>query len=199
MTKPKAKTRVGLYVRVSTDGQTVENQLRELRAVARRHGWQIVETFRDQGISGAKGRKDRPGFDALCKAVARRDVDMVAAWHVDRLGRSLQDLVGFLGELNAKGVDLYLHQQGLDTSTPTGRAMFQMSGVFAEWERGMIRERVMAGLARAKAGGTRLGRPRKPASVERAVRKARGEGKGIHAIARQLKIGTGTVQRIIAE
>jgi DNA invertase Pin-like site-specific DNA recombinase len=85
---------------------------------------------------------------------------MVAAWSVDRLGRSLIDLLDFLGELHAKGVDLFLHQQGLDTSTPSGRAMFQMLGVFAEFERAMIRERVMAGLSRSNADGTQLGRRR---------------------------------------
>jgi DNA invertase Pin-like site-specific DNA recombinase len=114
--------------------------------------------FEDAGISGAKGRDKRPGLDRLLKAVARRDVDMVAAWSIDRLGRSLIDLLDFLRELHAKGVDLFLHQQGLDTSTPSGRAMFQMLGVFAEFERSMIRERVMAGLSRAKADGILLGR-----------------------------------------
>ncbi len=110
--------RVALYCRVSTDGQTVENQTRELEAVAERHGWEIVETFTDQGISGAKGRDSRPGFNALHKDIARKEIDMVAAWSVDRLGRSLPDLVTFLGELHGKDVDLYLHQQGIDTTTP---------------------------------------------------------------------------------
>src|SRR5437016_2215846 len=140
--------RVALYLRVSTSGQTVENQRRELAAVAQRHGWRIVSTFKDQGVSGAKGRDKRPGYNQLCSGIARREFDMVAAWSVDRLGRSLRDLVGFLGELHAKGVDLYLNQQGLDTSTPAGRAMFQMMGVFAEFERAIIVERVKAGLAR---------------------------------------------------
>ena len=136
--------RVALYVRVSTDHQTIRNQERELQAVAERHGWQVVAVFKDQGISGAKGRDGRPGLDKLLQAVARKEVNMVAAWSVDRLGRSLQDLVHILQELHAKGVDVFLHQQGLDTSTPSGRAMFQMLGVFAEFERSMIRERVMA-------------------------------------------------------
>src|SRR5579872_1685101 len=147
-----AKTkRVALYLRVSTQGQTVENQRRELEAAAERHGWSVVAVFADEGISGTKGRDKRPAFDALCKAVSRREIDMVAAWSVDRIGRSLQDLVGFLGELHGKKVDLYLHQQGLDTTTPAGKAMFQMIGVFAEFERAMIVERVNSGLARARA------------------------------------------------
>jgi DNA invertase Pin-like site-specific DNA recombinase len=101
--------RVAFYVRVSTDGQTVENQLRELDDAATRHGWEIVQIFTDEGISGSKSRDKRPGFDALCKGMARKEFDIVASWSVDRLGRSLQDLVGFLSELNAKGLDLYLH------------------------------------------------------------------------------------------
>ena len=110
--------RVALYVRVSTDHQSVKNQQIELQAVAERHSWQVVTVFKDQGISGAKGRDQRPGLDKLLQAVARKEFDMVAAWSVDRLGRSLIDLVGILQEFHAKHVDLYLHQQGLDTSTP---------------------------------------------------------------------------------
>jgi len=157
--------RVGIYLRVSTDNQTTENQRRELNAVAGRSGWQIVGTYEDAGISGTKGREQRPGFDRLLKDATARKVDMIAAWSVDRLGRSLQDLVGFLTELQALRCDLYLHQQALDTSTPSGRAMFQMCGVFAEFERGMIRERVNAGLARARARGTKQGSRRDAASV----------------------------------
>ena len=122
----------------------------ELEAVAARSGWQVVGVYEDAGISGAKGRDKRPGFDRLLKDATARKVNMIAAWSVDRLGRSLQDLVGFLSELQALGCDLYLHRQALDTSTPSGRAMFQMCGVFAEFERGMIRERVNAGLARGR-------------------------------------------------
>jgi DNA invertase Pin-like site-specific DNA recombinase len=149
--------RVGVYLRVSTAEQTTENQRRELIAVAERDGWAVVRVFEDAGISGAKSRDGRPGLDALVKAVARREIDMVAAWSVDRLGRSLTDLLELLREMHSKGVDLFLHQQGLDTSTPGGRAMFQMMGVFAEFERAMLRERVVSGLARARESGTRLG------------------------------------------
>lgn len=188
---------IAVYARVSTDGQTVENQVRELKAVAKRHGWQIAEVYSDNGISGAKSREQRPAMRRLMEGIGRRDFDMVAAWSVDRLGRSLQDLVGFLGELNAKGIDLYLHRQGLDTSTPAGRAMFQMLGVFSEFERAMIQERVRAGLARARAQGKRLGRPKVGQRVEAAVRAARAGGKGIRKIARELGVGVGTVQRIV--
>src|ERR1700737_4765584 len=158
--------RAVLYLRVSPIEQTTANQERELRAVAERMGCEIVKVYKDHGISGAKGREKRPAFDALCRDATKRQFDMVMAWSVDRLGRSLQDLVGFLSELHALRVDLFLHQQGLDTTTPAGKAMFQMMGVFAEFERSMIQERVRAGLRRAKAEGKRLGRPRIAADIE---------------------------------
>lgn len=189
--------RVAIYVRVSTDGQTVENQIQALEDVANRQGWKIVATFKDEGISGAKGRDKRPGFDSLCKAIVRKEFDLVASWSVDRLGRSLQDLVVFLSEMHSKGVDLYLHQQGIDTSTPAGKAMFQMLGVFAEFERAMIQDRVKAGLVRARAQGQKLGRPRLSHEIEDNVRQLRAEGKGILKIAKELGLGTGSVQRIL--
>jgi DNA invertase Pin-like site-specific DNA recombinase len=190
--------RVALYLRVSTSEQTTENQRRELLAIAQRHQWEVVSVFEDGGVSGAKGRDKRPGLDALLKGVARKDFDLVAAWAVDRLGRSLQDLIGMLGEFHAKGVDLYLHQQGLDTTTPAGKAMFQMMGVFAEFERAMIQERVKAGLARAKVEGVVLGRPRTDEAIEAKIRQARERGGGIRAIATQLGVGVSVVQRVIA-
>ena len=191
--------RIAIYTRVSTDGQTVDNQLIELRAVAERHGWEVVETFSDNGVSGTKGREGRPAFDAMCKGAVRRDFDVIMAWSVDRLGRSLQPLVPFLGEIHSKGVDLYLHQQGIDTTTPAGKAMFQMCGVFAEFERAMIQERVKAGLARAKAQGKVLGRPKVGSRVEKDVLAARAKGTGKRKISKQLGIGVSTVNRILAE
>jgi DNA invertase Pin-like site-specific DNA recombinase len=191
--------RGAIYVRISTGSQTTQNQERELRAVADKAGWEIVEVYRDAGISGAKGREQRPAFDALCKDAARRKFDMVAAWSVDRLSRSLHDLTGFLNDLQSLRVDLYLHQQGLDTSTPTGKAMYQMVGVFAELERAIIRERVMAGLARAKAEGKTLGRKRTNRTVELKIERALARGdRGIKKIAREVGVGVGTVQRIKA-
>jgi DNA invertase Pin-like site-specific DNA recombinase len=190
--------RVALYARVSTDAQTTENQLRQLRAVAKRHGWAIVAEFVDQGVSGAKGRQERRQFDALLNGVARREFDMIAAWSVDRLGRSLQDLVSFLLELQSKRVDLYLHQQALDTSTPMGKAMFQLCGVFAELERSIIQERVKAGLERARANGKILGRPRTDPRVEAKIRKLAGQGMGKGKIARTLGIGVSVAQRVLA-
>ena len=117
----KRPKRAGIYARVSTfNGQTPENQLRELREAARNARWEVVGEFVDRGISGARGRDKRPAFDSLLKKVARREVDVVMAWSVDRLGRSLQHLVHFLGDLQACSTDLYLHKQGVDTTTPGG-------------------------------------------------------------------------------
>jgi DNA invertase Pin-like site-specific DNA recombinase len=192
----KAKL-VALYARVSTDAQTTENQLLQLRAVAERHGWNIVAEFVDHGVSGAKGRQERQQFDALLRGVARREFDMIAAWSVDRLGRSLQDLLSFLLELQSKRVDLYLHQQALDTSTPMGKAMFQLCGVFAELERSIIQERVRAGLERARTKGKTLGRPRTDPKIEAKIRKLAGKGMGKVKIARTLGIGVSVAQRVL--
>lgn len=188
--------KVAIYARVSTDSQTVENQLQELHAVAQRNGWIVVAVHTDEGISGAKGRDKRPGYDALLTGVARKDYEMIACWSVDRLGRSLPHLVGFLGDIQAKGVDLYLHQQGLDTSTPSGRMLFQMLSVFAEFERAMIRERIMSGLRRtSKKSG------RKPMADDRAeaIRRSLQDGLGIRATARLHAASPMTVTKIARE
>ena len=191
--------RAVLYLRVSTLDQTTANQERELREVAARMGCDIIKVYKDHGISGAKGREKRPAFDALCRDAAQRKFDVVMAWSVDRLGRSLQDLVAFLSELHALRIDLFLHQQGLDTTTPAGKAMFQMMGVFAEFERAMIQERVRAGLARARSEGKRLGRPPIPVDLEKAIRAALnkpGRTEGVRKIAARFGVDPGTVQRI---
>jgi len=194
---------VALYLRVSTSEQTVENQRRDLQAAVERRGWRVAAEFCDEGISGANGRDKRPAFDRLHKAITRHEFDVVAAWSVDRLGRSLQDLVGFLGELHGAGVDLYLDRQGVDTSTPAGKALFQMLGVFAEFERSIIQERIAAGIARARVKGTRsgkaFGRPKLTAEREAAVRAALAEGMGIRRAARLVGTGNATVARIAAE
>jgi DNA invertase Pin-like site-specific DNA recombinase len=191
--------RAALYLRVSTDDQTVANQERELRAVADRAGWQVTAVYKDEGISGSKGRDKRPGLDAMLKAATRREHDVVMAWSVDRLGRSLQDLVAMLSDLHASGIDLYLHQQAIDTTTPAGKALFQMMGVFAEFERSMIRERVKSGMARAKAQGKRLGKPAVPGAKVEAVRAELARGTGLVKAARLHGVGTYTAQRIKKE
>src|SRR6266403_336475 len=164
--------RAAIYLRVSTQDQTTSNQEHELRQAAQRAGWQVAKVYKDHGISGAKGRNGRPAFDALCRDATKRQFEVVMAWNVDRLGRSRKDLVAFLSELHALGIDLFLHQQGLDTTTPAGKAMFQMLGVFAEFERAMIAERVRAGLARARSEGKRLGWPPIAPALEKRIREA---------------------------
>jgi DNA invertase Pin-like site-specific DNA recombinase len=191
--------RVAIYLRVSKSKSDTENQRRELAAVGARFDWDIAKVYRDAGISGAKGRDKRPGLDAMLKAVNAKEFDLVAAWSVDRLGRSLSDLLNILQLLNDKGVDLFLHQQGLDTSTTAGKAMFQMLGVFAEFERGIITERINAGLARAKEKGAVLGRPRTPPATEKRIRGLRAKGMGVLKIGRTLKVGTSVVQRVVGE
>jgi DNA invertase Pin-like site-specific DNA recombinase len=192
-----AMKRIAIYLRVSTSKQETSNQRRELEAVAKRSGWKIVKIYEDAGISGAKGRDGRPGLDALLKAVNAKEFELVATWSVDRLGRSLTDLLSILQCLRDKGVDLFLHQQGLDTSTTAGKAMFQMLGVFAEFERGIIKERVNAGLARAREKGVKLGRPRIDPKTEKRIKQLRKKGFGILKIGRELGIGTSVVQRVI--
>jgi DNA invertase Pin-like site-specific DNA recombinase len=206
------RKRVGIYLRVSTDGQLTENQRRELEAVANRSSWEVVEFYEDAGISGAKGRDKRPGLDRMLRDATVRKINMIAAWSVDRLGRSLQDLVSFLNELQALNCNLYLHQQAIDTTTPSGRAMFQMCGVFAEFERSMIRERVNSGLARAKANGVKLGRGNRKddqrsadeerwgmsrAELEKRILSLRKRGMGVLKIGRTLGVGTSLVQRVV--
>lgn len=190
--------RVALYTRVSTaDGhQTIENQLRDLKLAAERLGWDIVAHYSDEGISGARGRDKRAGLDAMLKGIARREFDMVAAWSVCRLGRSLQHLVHLLGDLNSRNIDLYLHVQALDTSTPSGRAMYQMLGVFSEFERAMISERVRSSLNRAKAMGKTLGRKPLDPQIAAQVRQRLADGQSINGVARSLRIGVATVHRI---
>ena len=191
--------RVAIYTRVSTSNQSTENQRHDLERVAALRGWTIVESFNDEGISGAKGRSDRPALDSLLKAAVRRKFDLVAVWSVDRLGRSLQHLVETVNELRAVGVDLYLHQQAIDTSTPAGKLTFSVFGALAEYERSLIRERVRAGLDRAKRNGVKLGRPSNlNDTVRAAIVALRAKDVPIRHIASQLRVGTGTVYQVLA-
>src|SRR5262245_18894388 len=191
--------RAALYVRVSRDAQAVENQIRELRQVAGRRGWDVIEVYSDAGISGAKGRNGRPGLDSMLKDASRRKFDIVMAWAIDRLGRSLIDLLDTIQHLEECDVDLYLDQHAIDTTTPMGKLVFQVTGASAEFERTMIRQRIKAGLKRAIAQGVKLGRPKIDSTTERKVRKQLERGVGILKVARSLGIGTGTVQRIANE
>jgi DNA invertase Pin-like site-specific DNA recombinase len=192
--------RAAIYARVSTDGQTTDNQLRELRLVAEQNGWQIVQEFIDHGISGAKGREQRPAFDALWKAAIRREFAVVMVWAVDRLGRSLTHLVNFLSEIHAKKVDLFIYQQAIDTTTPAGKALFGMMGVFSEFERSMIQERVKAGIKRVRAKGQRWGRraiQETDPDLCASMLELRQQGLGMGKIGKQLGLSSRTVWRVL--
>jgi len=200
--------RAALYVRVSTDCQTTDNQRQVLTEVAERRGWHIVETYQDAGISGAKGRDKRPAFDAMLKDATRRRFDVLMFWSIDRLGRSTAAVAGALVELEAAGVAIYADKEAMDATTPHGKAMLQMAAVFAELERGMIRERVMAGLERVKAetpaqrrarGKKDHGRPRVAVEKEKAIRAALAAGTGKTKVAKTIGVGVSTVMRISRE
>jgi DNA invertase Pin-like site-specific DNA recombinase len=193
--------RAALYLRVSTNEQTTENQRLELARVAEQRGWQVVQVLEDAGISGAKGRDKRPGLDALLKGATAGKFDVLMVWAIDRLGRSLLQLLTTMNELHELGVGLYLHQQAIDSTTAAGKAMLQMCGAFAEFERSMIVERINAGIARAKSTGTKsgrkIGRPELPEGTAAAIRTYRARGSSIRGIARELKVSATTVQKVL--
>jgi DNA invertase Pin-like site-specific DNA recombinase len=185
--------RTALYLRVSTVNQTADNQLHELERVASLRGWTIVATCRDDGISGAKGRDQRPALDGLLKAAARREFDLIAVWSIDRLGRSLQHLVTTVNDLHAQGVQLYFHQQAIDTTTPSGKLMFGVFSSFAEFERDLIRERIKLGVERARREGKRLGRPSSVTdSTRAAIVELYKKGMSPKKISQTLRCGVGT-------
>ena len=188
--------RAVLYLRVSKHEQTIENQRIELERVAAAKGWRVIAIFKDEGVSGAFGREVRAQYDSMLKQGVQAKFDVVLAWDVSRLSRSLVDLVTTLDELHACGIDLYLHQQAIDTTTPAGKAMFQMCGVFAEFERGILSERVKAGLNRAKEEGKTLGRPMKFANIKKIV-EDRGRGKTIRQIANEQRLSVGKVHKLL--
>jgi len=195
--------RVALYLRVPTSEQTTDNQRLELERVAERRGWEIAGVYEDAGINGANGRNKRPALDRLLEDANRRRFDVVMAWSVDRLGRSLPDLVDLLGQLHALGIDLYLDKQGVDTTTPAGKAMFQMMGVFAEFERSIIQERIKAGLEKAKTQGTKtgrpIGRPRLPEESRQAILEDREAGLSLRKVALKHGVALSTVQGVLKE
>jgi len=186
--------RAALYARVSTNAQHTENQLRRLHEVAALRGWSVVGEYVET-VSGAA--KARPIFDKLMADARRRKFDTIAAVDVSRLGRSLSGLAGLFEEVRQIGVDLYLDREAMDTSTPAGRAMLGMASVFAAFERDLIIERTMAGLATARAKGARLGRPPASDGLMDAIRALRLQKVGINSIARELGCGKSTVQQVI--
>ena len=185
--------RTALDLRVSTASQTVDNQTQELERLAALRGWTIVATFRDEGISGAKGRDGRPALDQMLKAATRREFDLVAVWSIDRLGRSLQHLVTTVNDLHAQGVQLYFHQQAIDTTTPSGKLMFGVFSSFAEFERDLIRERIKLGVERARKEGKKLGRPSSVTdSTRAAIVELYKKGMSPKKISQTLRCGVGT-------
>ena len=189
-----------IYSRVSTNEQTVENQLRVLHAVAEKRGLEVVREISDEGISGATGRDARKGFDELIKGSIKNEWDIILVWDVSRLGRSLKHLVSFLEDIQSANCDMYIHQSGIDTSTPSGKMMFGMLSVFSEFERSMIRERVIAGQQRAKAQGKHIGRKTNVNDgIITAVYQLRKNNVPIKRIAKDLQIGVGTVYKILDE
>jgi DNA invertase Pin-like site-specific DNA recombinase len=197
--EPVTAERVAIYVRCSTNQQSVQAQLDELRAVCARHGWQIVAEYADEGISGVKGRDERKGLDAMLRDANARKFHRVCVWSVDRLGRSLKHLVLTLEDLKAKGIAVYAHQQGLDSSTPTGMLMWSFLGIFSSFERDMIRSRVKSGMERAARNGKQIGKAPNYIGKEAEVLRLRSAGVSYGAISKKLGIGAGTVMRIAKE
>lgn len=205
---PPRGHRAAIYLRVSTSEQTTDNQRRVLEEVAERRGWPIVAVFEDAGVSGAKGRDKRPGFDALLKAAARRRFDVLMVWSMDRLGRSAATAATTLDELTALGIGIYCDKESVDATTAHGKAMLQMAAVFAELEREMIKGRVKAGLDRRRDANRKaeekgdlesvkaLGRPKVRGEVEDAIKARLASGVGMLKIAKELGVGVSVVQRV---
>ena len=188
--------RIAIYSRVSTAQQDDEAQFEELVALCQRSGWQAVRIYREK-VSGTKSAADRPELKRLLIEAKQRKFDKVLVWSADRLARSMRHLVNSLGELNDCGVQLFSYKQGVDTSTPMGAMLWQFLGIFAEFENGIRRERQAIGIAKAKERGVRFGRPRISKKLQRDVLALRKQGLGINKIARQLRVGTGSVVRTL--
>jgi len=192
--------RAAVYLRVSRDDQTTENQRLVLARVAGHRGWEIVHAYEDQGISGAKGRDQRPAFDQMLKDAVRGRFQVLMVWSIDRLGRSVLHVASAMAEMDAAGVALYSDQQAIDSTSPFGKAMMQMACVFGELEREMIRARVRAGLNRVREQGIKkLGRPSVGRKVEDAIRQQLATGHGILKVAKLVGVSSGTVQRVKKE
>lgn len=191
--------KTAIYMRVSTSLQTTDNQLVALQEYAFRMNYEITSIYKDEGISGVKNQNQRPALNAMMKDVVKGKFSQILIYDISRLGRSLKDLVNILNDFNQSKVRLIFIQNGIDTSNSTGQMMFQLLGVFAEWERQTIVDRVNAGLVRAKQNGKKLGRPTTiNDSVISAVKLLRNQNIGIRKISSQLRIGVGTVMKIIS-
>jgi DNA invertase Pin-like site-specific DNA recombinase len=190
MTK-KSKT-AAVYARVSTDKQKVDMQLRELRKFAARSGFKIYKEYLDQA-TGANTK--RPALQEMIEAARKRRFDVLIVWKLDRLSRSLKDLINTLDELGSCGVDFVSYDNNLDTSTPTGKLVFQIVGAVAEFEKDIIRERVIAGLANAKAKGKQLGRPPLPLNILNKAKELKATGHSFRYIEKKLGVGEGSIRK----
>jgi putative DNA-invertase from lambdoid prophage Rac len=187
--------RAALYARVSThDQQTLGLQTESMQAYIKDRGWDVVKSIKDVG----SGARERLGREGLLKAARRREIDVLVVWRLDRWGRSLPDLVVTLRELTELGVGLVSLTEALDLTTPTGRAMAGMLAVFAEFEREILRERVRAGIARARKEGRPHGRPRTTSLKSAEIFRLKDQRVSHAEIARRLKIGRTSVRRILA-
>jgi len=170
--------------------------LQVLTEVAKSKGLEIVKVFNDEGVSGRKGRDQRKGFDSLLKGATRKEYDTILVWAVDRLGRSLKDLILFLDEIHSIGCNLYIHNQGFDSSTPMGKMMFSFLGIFAQWEAEMLRSRIVMGQQKSKK---RIGRPKTVINEEQLVkmREMKEQGIGMNKIAKTFSIGNATLYKLL--
>ena len=191
------KKAVAIYARVSTDRQTVDMQIHELKAYVDRRGWDLLREFIDQGYSGSDTK--RPAFQEMMNEAKKRKFDVLLVWKLDRLSRSMKDLVMVLNELGGLGIDFVSYDNNLDTSTPTGKLVFHVIGAVAEFEKDIIKERVKAGLENAKRKGKKLGRPGIGDSVIEEAKVLRGQGKSFRTIGKELGISEGVVRQRLKE
>ncbi len=189
----KQKKTVAIYARVSTDKQKVDMQIRELRQFAKRSGWTIYQEYIDQSFTGAN--INRPAFRKMMDAAMKRNFNILLVWKLDRLSRSLKDLINTLDTLGACGVDFISYDNNLDTSTPTGKLVFQIVGAVAEFEKDIIRERVIAGLVNARSKGKRLGRPPIPRPTLEKAKEMHSQKISFREIGRTLGIDEGTIRK----
>ena len=188
--------KVSLYLRVSTKHQTVLNQKLELESLAERMGYEIVAEYKDEGISGAKNRNERPALAEMMKDAVRGKFEMILCYDLSRLGRNLEELIRILNELNEQNINLFFFREAINTETSSGKLMFSLFGVLAQWERSLLAERIISGQLRARKQGKKIGRPSTfNEGLMQAVKKLRENGMGIQAISRNLKIGVSSVYR----
>lgn len=188
--------KVGCYYRVSTKNQTVLNQKLELESLAERMGYEIVAEYKDEGISGAKNRDERPALNEMMKDAVRGKFEMILCYDLSRLGRNLEELIRIMNEMNSLNINLFFYREAINTDSSSGKLMFSMFGVLAEWERSLISERIVSGQNRARTQGKKIGRPSTfNEGLMQAVRKMREKGMGIVAISKTLGIGVSSVYR----